>query len=178
MAVYLARAMHRYFAYGSNMFVQRIRQPDRAPSAVPVSVASLPGYRLYFHKRSVRDGSGKCNIVQTRLPGDEVHGVLFEIAAGNVGDLDVAEGLKRGYDRREIEVFTSSGWQKAFTYVAQRHFVVQALRPYDWYKDFVVAGADEHVLPGTYRMGLRAVRSNPDPDSARDRAARQILSLA
>ena len=170
--------MHHYFAYGSNMFVQRIRQPDRAPSAVPVSTASLPGYRLYFHKRSVRDGSGKCNIVQTRLPGDEVHGVLFELTAGNVGDLDAAEGLKRGYDRREIEVLASSGWQKAFTYVAQRHFVVQALRPYHWYKDFVVAGADEHVLPSTYRMGLRAVRSDPDPDSSRDRAARQILRLS
>ncbi len=168
----------RYFAYGSNMLVGRIRQPDRAPSAVPVSTASLPGYQLHFHKRSLRDGSGKCNILQTRLSGDIVHGVLYEVTGGDSGTLDIAEGFRRGYLRKEVRVLSTSGWTTAFTYVAQYDFINGALQPFHWYKDFVVAGANEHALPAPYVRGLLKLSSQDDPDVARDEAARMILAVA
>lgn len=160
------------------MLLGRIRQPDRAPSAVPVSSTSLAGYSLNFHKRSVRDGSGKCNIVETRITGDVVHGVLYEISGGNREALDLAEGYKRGYVRKEVEVLAAGGWLPAFTYVAQNNYVDQSLYPYHWYKEFVVAGAFEHALPEDYVEELRLVMSRADPDANRDEAARMILAIA
>lgn len=167
--------MLRYFAYGSNMFVRRIRQPDRAPSAVPLSTGALVGHRLLFHKRSTRDGSGKCNVIRTNMAGDLVYGVLFEISRGNGHSLDVVEGRNRGYAREDVDVMTPHGWVKAFTYVAQSHYIDDALQPFHWYKGFVVAGAGEHRLPATYRGTLQIVPSVPDPDTARDLAARRLL---
>ena len=160
------------------MLLGRIRQPDRAPSAVFVCSASLAGHSLNFHTRSVRDGSGKCNIVETRMTGDLVHGVLYEISGGNRGALDVAEGYKRGYARQEVEVLAAGGWLPAFTYVAQRNYVDQSLEPYHWYKEFVVAGAFEHGLPDAYVEELRLVMSRADPDANRDEAARMMLAVA
>lgn len=168
--------MLRYFAYGSNMLVRRIRQPDRAPSAVPLSTGTLVGHRLHFHKRSVRDGSGKCNVIHTNIAGDLVHGVVFEISRGNGHTLDVVEGRNRGYTREEVDVMTPDGWVRAFTYVAEPHYIDDGLQPYHWYKGFVVAGADEHRLPSAYQGVLRVVPSMPDPDATRDLAARRIMA--
>ncbi len=48
------------------------------------------------------------------------------------------------------------------------------LRPYDWYKAFVVQGATENALPAAYIELIRAVPSQTDPNTAR-RARNQAL---
>ena len=47
-----------YFAYGSNLHPERLR--ERVPSAESLGVARLEAHVLRFHKRG-RDGSGKCD---------------------------------------------------------------------------------------------------------------------
>lgn len=151
-----------YFAYGSNMLPRRLRL--RAPSAVFVATGTVHGHMLVFDKVSV-DGSSKCNIRRSSSRVDRVHGVLFEIDAGDRPALDRAEELGRGYREEIVRVSTDSGARQALTYVA---LVTDPERaPYDWYKAFVVAGAEANGLPEAYVERLRRVASVRDPDAAR-----------
>lgn len=90
-----------YFAYGSNMCTGRLR--CRVPSAKPLFVSPLYGYRLRFHKRS-SDRSGKADAEFTGNQADVVWGVVFEIDGHEKSNLDQAEGLGRGYDEKEINL--------------------------------------------------------------------------
>ena len=45
----------------------------------------------------------------------------------------------------------------AFTYHANPARIDAALRPFDWYKDYVVRGAREHGLPADYIRELEVV---------------------
>jgi gamma-glutamylcyclotransferase (GGCT)/AIG2-like uncharacterized protein YtfP len=155
--------MPLYFAYGSNLSSERIRQPDRAPSARVLGTASLARHVLAWHKRGA-DGSGKCTVCRTESRSDGVWGVLWEIDAEDVPRLDAVEGP--GYERVEVEVLTANQKMRAFTYLARPSHVDAALRPADWYRALVVAGAREHGLPASW---IRALEGGPPlaPDAAR-----------
>ncbi len=165
----MTRPTFLYFAYGSNMLSRRLRV--RTPSAVVIGTGYVCSRRLTFDKVS-SDGSGKCDIEQTTNLTDRVYGVLFEIACSEKSDLDAAEGLGKGYREERIIVSTSTGDIEAIAYVATAK--EPALRPYHWYKAFVVSGASEHSLPGSYIEWLRTVDSKPDPKATR-RAENEAL---
>jgi gamma-glutamylcyclotransferase len=164
-----------YFAYGSNMLTERLQ--DRVPSAEPVAAATLPGRTLRFHKRS-KDGSGKCNLAPAPEDSAAVHGVLFDFASDDLSALDDAEHRGHGYERRRVHPQTPDGSVDAFAYVAQPAYVDDALRPYDWYRAIVTAGAYQHRLPTAYRTRIEATRSYPDPDTERRRRYRSLLRRA
>ena len=164
-----------YFAYGSNMLTERLQ--DRVPSAEPVSSATLPGRTLRFHKRS-KDGSGKCNLAPASEESASVHGVLFDFASDDLSALDEAEHRGYGYERRRVHPQTPNGSVDAFAYVAQPAYIDDALRPYDWYRALVTAGAHQHNLPSAYRNRIEATRSYPDPDTDRRRTYRSLLRTA
>jgi len=159
-----------YFAYGSNMLTGRLRQ--RTPSAVVIGTGFIEGYRLTFDKVST-DGSGKCTIVPTDNPTDHVYGVLFHIDSSEMAALDEAEGLGKGYRKCKLQIATLNDRLHAIAYVADK--VDPLLLPYDWYQEFVVAGAVEHGLPASYIDGLRSV-TRPDPNVDRSTRNRTILS--
>lgn len=50
-----------------------------------------------------------------------------------------------------------------------------SLRPYDWYKALVLAGAREQKLPPEYVVGIENVGAIKDPDTARDKRHRRFL---
>jgi gamma-glutamylcyclotransferase len=141
-----------YFAYGSNMLTARLR--ERCASARPLGMATLPRYELKWHKRS-KDGSGKCDIVESVEGEASVHGVLYEIPDHEKSRLDRAEGLGYGYEQVAIEVSQDGRPVSAVAYVATN--VDSTLKPFDWYQAHVVEGAVEHGLPAEYIAGLRAV---------------------
>lgn len=147
-------ATYCYFAYGSNMATSRLRQ--RAPSARPVAVGRLPGHALRWHKLG-RDGSGKCDACLGDDPGDAVWGVLFDIDQADKPRLDAAEGLGIGYDEHMVQVQTDAGPRCALTYQAKPARIDPKLRPRQWYKAHVLAGAREHGLPAGYVAQLAAV---------------------
>lgn len=147
-------ATYRYFAYGSNMATSRLRQ--RAPSARPVAVGRLPGHALRWHKLG-RDGSGKCDACPSAGAEDAVWGVLFDIDQADKAHLDAAEGLGIGYDERMVQVQTDAGPRCALTYQAKPARIDPELRPRQWYKAHVLAGAREHGLPVAYVAQLAAV---------------------
>lgn len=153
--------MSHYFAYGSNMLVERLQA--RAPSAQPVSHARIDGWRLRFDKKSL-DGSGKCHI--ERQPGACVHGVVFRIYDADLERLDQAEGVGHGYVREQLrEVILGDGSKlRAFTYLAQDEAIQEGLPPYDWYRDLGIAGAEQHQLPADGIAPWRQIEAQPDPD--------------
>jgi gamma-glutamylcyclotransferase len=158
-----------YFAYGSNMFTRRLAA--RTPSAVRITTAFVEGRRLTFDKVST-DGSGKCDIEATGNLADRVYGVLFRIATAEERALDDAEGVGHGYRKDEIMVVTYEGTLAATAYFATEKDPKR--RPYDWYKAFVLQGATENALPAAYIELIRAVPSQPDPNTAR-RARNEAL---
>jgi len=152
------------FAYGSNMLSDRLRAPTRVPSARPVGVAYLSGYRLTFDKIS-QDDSGKCDAQATGNEDDRVYGVLYAVAKNEKPKLDRAEGLGDGYEEKTVEVTTAKGKRSALMYYATRKD--PARKPYHWYKAFVVAGAVEHTLPFRYVEWLRTAESVQDLKESR-----------
>jgi gamma-glutamylcyclotransferase len=161
-----------YFAYGSNMFTRRLT--ERTPSAVKITSAFVEGHRLTFDKVST-DGSGKCDIEPTADPNSRAWGVIFRIASSEAVELDEAEGLGKGYEKREVQVVKSDGISSAaIAYLATKKD--PSLQPYHWYKAFVVEGAIEHGLQNDYIEGLRAVISKPDPDAGRRTKNERLLS--
>lgn len=159
----------RVFAYGSNMCSGRFRAHPVSLQG-PGAVAVLKEHCLRFNKKSTRDQSGKANLQPQA--GAEVWGVVYEIPEGQLRILDNGE---TGYDRREMIVQTARGdGVEAWVYVARMPDPDPALRPYTWYKRFLVEGALEHGLPGAYIADLRAIEAVEDPDRSRDRRMREL----
>lgn len=160
-----------YFAYGANMFSRRIQASNIAPSAVAIDIGFVQGHRFAFGKVS-RDGSGKCDIEATNNPNNRAYGVLYKINVKDRESLNAAEGLGTGYSEAEVQVATATGTYTAATYVASYKEAV--LRPYQWYKAFVIAGALDHGLPAEYIEWLRTFEAQADSNSDR-RAEREAL---
>jgi gamma-glutamylcyclotransferase len=166
------RMTFHYFAYGSNMLSERLK--ERCPSARALGIAQLPGYTLRWHKRS-KDGSGKCDVVAYR-DGQVVFGVVYEIDVSERAALDRAEGCGYGYERRDVEVILNGDVVTTSVYIATRNATDSALKPYIWYKCLVVAGAKEHGLPAPYIANLEAVEALEDPNSTRHNNHMRIVS--
>ncbi len=153
-----------YFAYGSNMSIERMKA--RAPSAELVAVATLIGHKLKFHKPSKKDGSGKCDAAYTGNAQEKVIGALYSIKSIQLSQLDKDEGRGYGYERQTVSVVSASGELfNAETYIATKFDA--SLRPWDWYKEHVLRGALAIGLPSSYVASLEAVVADIDPDKER-----------
>lgn len=163
----------RYFAYGSNLLVERIRLPERVPGARPVGVARLEGWWLSFHKRG-RDGSGKATIHPGVGGRCVVHGLLYEMSPDERRRLDADEGPD--YATHHLEARTTDGPSPVWTYVAREACLDPALVPFGWYHALVVAGARRQGFPAPYIANLEAVPSQRDPDPSRARRMWGVLT--
>jgi hypothetical protein len=159
-----------YFAYGVNMLSHRIQ--DAAPSAVAIDIGIVQGYRFAFGKVS-RYGSGECDIEVTNNPKDRVYGVLYKINVKDKSNLNDAEGLGT-YNEANVQVVTSTDNCTAMTYIA-RYKDASLLRPFQWYKALVIAGAAEHDLPKAYVEWLRTFEAQADSNSARRAEGEALL---
>ena len=158
-----------YFAFGSNLGLPRLRA--RIPEVEAVGAARLDGYELTWNKRSV-DGSAKCNVVVARKRTARVYGALFRLPQAGQRTLDQIEA---GYRRIEVDVVMERESVCAFTYQAAPEYVDNALVPFVWYRDLVVAGARAVPLPAGYVSQLRATTAVPDPDADRSEKNRSLL---
>jgi hypothetical protein len=152
------------------MCTKRLR--ERTPSAQPIGIGSVRGHQLRWHKKS-QDGSGKCDIFFTGEHHYQVHGVLFEISESEKERLDTVEGLHYGYEEKTVKVITTFGLVSAVTYYAT--ITDEQLRPYEWYKRYVVEGAIEYGLPEIYVQTLKSVEAMKDSDLGRDQRETRIF---
>ena len=123
----------KVFAYRSNMCSGRFRDYKIVPEG-PGRAGLLLGYRLAFNKKS-QDGSGKASVERHR--GSHVWGVLYTIPDADLKTLDIGEG--RGYHHTKLQVrSTDADTAEAWVYVASTPSNDPTLRPYTWYKRFLV----------------------------------------
>jgi gamma-glutamylcyclotransferase (GGCT)/AIG2-like uncharacterized protein YtfP len=140
-----------YFAYGSNMKTERLR--ERVASVRALGIARLEERRLLLNKRGA-DGSAKANLVPSR--GGVAWGVLYEIATRDWSRLDRHE---RGYVRTRVCVQSPADYAcEAITYISDRP--IDAV-PFDWYRALLIEGAREHGLPDDYVAQLEALPYRP-----------------
>lgn len=139
------------------------RLTGRVSSARAISVGTLNGHKLKFHKKS-KYGSAKCDAFYTKNSNDVVYGVVFEIALSEKAALDDKEGLGNGYDEKHVTVISITGEEyEVVTYHATN--VDETLKPCDWYKEHVLRGAQENGLPSDYVEEIMAVEAMPDPEN-------------
>ena len=149
-----------YFAYGSNLSFARLYA--RCPSIENLGIGRLVDHTLHFTKPG-GDGSGKCGI--EKRPGDEVLGVLYQMAYEEKPILDRIEGLGHDYQVEDVIIETDRGEVDCFTYYPTRNDA--AMPPWDWYKAFVYQGARENGFPEAYLRRIEAVEHLIDPDAVR-----------
>lgn len=156
------------------MLIERIKR--RCQSARFVCVAKVGGHEIVFNKKSF-DGSGKANIIKVD-DGVEIYGALFEIELNEQQALDNAEG--RDYRRNDDFVVTrmDTGEQMSTSiYIAKADKTENNLRPYDWYKDVILAGAWQHQFPEQYVEQLNAIQSVVDVKANRDSRVEAIAAM-
>lgn len=163
-----------YFAYGSNMLVERLTA--RCPRAKFISLAVAPEYQLSFAKQS-KDGSGKATIARVPNGVAATDGVLFEIPISERPMLDDAEGA----DYQRLDDFMvlradNNETVKSSVYIAKQNAICAGLRPYDWYRDLIAAGARQHQLREDYALFLESCGADPDPNPTR-KTRLQAVSL-
>ncbi|HXC52599.1 MAG TPA: gamma-glutamylcyclotransferase family protein [Candidatus Limnocylindrales bacterium] len=164
------------FAYGSNLCIERLHA--RTPSARVVSVATLAGHTLRWHKRS-RDGSGKCDAFETGCEDDRIWGVVYELTPEDKIVLDAFEGLGEDYFEKTVTVRSPDGESfEATAYVANPELLDENVRPYRWYKGFVTTGAVQHEFPKEYLDVLEAVEEHDDVDRERHEREWTVLEAA
>ncbi len=161
-----------YFAYGSNLHPERLR--ERTPSAQVIGLVELPEHELCFHKLG-QDGSAKCDARQTGDTRHTVHGVVYRIEERHRAELDWAESRGEGYDARIVRLRSGARHLQAWSYHARGEAIVSGLKPFDWYLDYVVAGARYHGLPRSYIAALMRVESRQDPVGRRNALNRMVL---
>ena len=157
------------FTFGSNMCSGRLAAYEVTP--LRARSALLKRYKLSFRKRS-QDGSGKADVVPSRSRGARVWGVLYEVDAQDLARLDDGE---QGYHRRRAQVLLRNGrhaW--VWIYVSALNQRGENLRPYTWYKRFLIEGAREHRLPKGYVALLEGIVAMQDPNQERDRRKRSL----
>ena len=148
-----------YLAYGSNLF------PPRLAARIAIhgiaGLIALPDTALEFNKRGA-DGSGKCNL--RARSGAVAYGVVYRIAAADKIVLDRIEGVGHGYS---IDTLHHHHYGPCYFYRADESALDDRLRPYDWYKAYVLTGARHHQLPADYLAALSAIEAQTDEDALR-----------
>lgn len=104
-----------YFAYGSNMNPERVR--ERGILFRAAEGASLTGYRLLFDKTSTaHPGSGHANVVYA--PGSKVEGVLYWLdTPDQIEKMDRFESAPVNYSREVVAVSLSGDDRQVWTWI-------------------------------------------------------------
>ena len=164
--------MH-YLAYGSNL--HPLRLTERVPNARLVGTTELRGYKLAFHKLSV-DGSAKCTLHCTTDSDDIAYAAIFFVPENEIAMLDAIEGVGKGYDKVNFSIKIDGAPVDVFTYIASNTHLAFDLRPYDWYKRLVLAGARYHDFPRPYIDVIASVPRRQDANTRRRMANECLLA--
>lgn len=129
--------MIKYFAYGSNMDMNRLSGRGISPMTRHKGV--LNGWKLKFNKKASAGDWSFANIEKSEE--DSVEGLVFTIKESDLKLLDKFEGAPRHYRREILIVETYSEDVKCITYIAQPEHVVEGLLPQKDYMQFLINGS-------------------------------------
>lgn len=130
-----------------------------------LTTGQLWQHQLLFHKIG-RDGSAKCDAFFTGQENDVLYGALYRIDPDQKKYLDDAEGIGRGYEMKQVMINVGpESFVNAFTYYATR--ISKEIKPFHWYKQHVLAGAQEHCFPQHYIDQIADITSSKDKNTQR-----------
>ena len=89
-------------------------------------------------------------------------------------DLPKLDKGELGYARESATVQIRAEQITAWLYVADEPDATAHLRPYVWYKRFIVEGARNHRLPLEYIKHLEQIETDEDPNRARHNNRMQL----
>ncbi|MFW5700223.1 MAG: gamma-glutamylcyclotransferase family protein [Cyclobacteriaceae bacterium] len=149
----MAKIIH-YFAYGSNMSIQRMNQ--RLVNYQSRKPALLKGYQLVFNKinRNV-SGAGFANIMP--VENSWVEGVVYEIEEAGLKILDGFEGYPNRYSRQILPVEVGNQITRAHTYIAHKAEIADGLKPEIIYLRYLLDAKD--LLSADYYFKLETLQS-------------------
>ncbi len=152
--------MPDYFAYGSNMRPEQMRQ--RCASAELVQAARLDGHRLAFTRESVRNypRSGVADLVAAA--GMTAWGAVFRMSGDDLDVLDEKESAGTAYEQVRLPVALRDGTELqaiAYTVIKPAKTEVQ---PNELYLDHLIDGARTCGLPDEYIAFLESLRGTGD----------------
>jgi hypothetical protein len=143
------------------------RLQERVSSAKKFTNAYLKGYVFVCNKVS-KDGSAKANVILSDSEENVVWGVLFVINQNEKSLLDKAEGLGSGYGEKVLTFYDVQGTQHlAQIYIADDKHTNDSLKPYDWYRAYILSGAIQNKLPDNYIKFLENLKFNIDINATR-----------
>lgn len=151
--------MPLFFAYGANMDVGAMAR--RCSRSKPLGVARLMRHRLVV----MREGW----LNATRDAHATVHGVLWEVALGDVAALDRYEGVREGLYTKKLQVVASQqGARRALIYFGANSGpgIVQPD-----YLEAVIAAARHWELPPAALAALKAFSTTTGEGSKRTEPA-------
>ena len=144
----------RYFAYCTLLDHDEIRR--FCPSAEPVGVGRISGYRVSFAAYTADGTRGGCQLLDET--GHDVFGLVYELSETEAAHLDDISGVGQDfYTRIEVAVDMLSDGGAALpcvTYVIPQP--VLGFRPSTEYVRPILAGARALQLPGEYIAELEA----------------------
>lgn len=106
----------QYFAYGSNMSEQQMKQ--RCPSAQRVGVGYITRHQLVFNRYGRRRSGGVASIAPSTDPESRVYGIRWHLSATDLDNLDAIES-PIAYQRLTYNVMSADGNSHACqTYIA------------------------------------------------------------
>jgi gamma-glutamylcyclotransferase len=151
-----------------------VRLQERVPSAQKLEIFTLKNHQLRFNMSGI-DGSGKCDSFETNNKEDQVIGALFEINENEKVVLDRAESLGYGYHEKFFLVHNDAGEMfEALIYCAIR--IDASLKPYSWYLNHVIIGAQETKSPAHYLAVIEYIECIEDLDKHREAKERAMYS--
>ena len=136
-----------YFAYGSNLDEQQMR--ERCPGSRALFRALLRGHRLDFtYLSAARWGGGTADIVPET--GATVFGLVYAMGDGDFARLDAFEA---GYRRVELQVEDDAGAAFAVTSYSVRE--KGSFAPHELYLGKILREAERLRFPEEYLARLR-----------------------
>jgi len=142
-----------YFAYGSNMDFEQMRQ--RCPSCEVIGNARLSHYAMSFTRWSRSWKSGTADILPEK--GELVYGILYKLSPDDLKKMDKVADYPNSYVRQDIAVLCDEEPLPALTYVARRQGVFSPSRSY---LNKMIQGAENHELPEEYVSFLKAIKTH------------------
>jgi hypothetical protein len=136
----------KFFAVGTNMEEAHLRR--WVPSARRLTIASLPGFVLRWHKRSL-DG-GKLAALRTEHLDDVTWGVVYEVDEHGRGQIDDAQRAAGYRGERATVVDPTGAEHDVSVYVARAEMIDDSMAPTRSYRDPTVDAARANGFPAEY----------------------------
>ena len=152
--------MFLYFAYGSNMSRQQMR--ERCPDHECLGKAVLKDHALCFPRHSTIRNCGVAGLVERT--GAEVWGVVYRLHDEDLAALDRREGFDPAqplemnrYNRQTIRVLMDGREVACFAYFARPEPGEHV--PNSDYLGTIIEGAEENGLPPDYVAALKRINT-------------------